>query len=175
MLRLLPTTILFLTAAFLSFATHLQADIAVFDFEGAPGDGVHDGDLSTLSLTESGLTVTITRTSGLPFDVLNDVAGGFPDAFPAPGWDDQALSPFFAETANDRFLVNFSLPVDLFGVQTGDFGGDDDDLILQAFSGLNGTGTLIDTTTDSFTGDFNMTGPGDGPQNLVVFGSGTRS
>lgn len=148
----------------------------LFDFEGEPMDGSSNGSLTSLFMTQSGLTLEITRSTGESFDVVNSGAAGFPNAYPST-WGSQALSPFFNETLEDFFIVNFSLPVFSFSLETGDFGDDNPDVVsLQAFSLVDATGTILDTDSVNWgAGDFNLSGPGDPPIELSVSSEGIRS
>ena len=98
--------------------------------------------LTLSSQTESGLTLDITRP-GDTFDILD--ATVFP--FPAQ-YGTRVLSPF-NDVTGPSFLGNFSAAVSSVSVDMGDFGQDADTLQLFAYSGLNGTGTLLDTENAS--------------------------
>ncbi len=122
-----------------------------FDFESetatfTPPPGPSPGALASLTMTENGLTATLSRTTAATeFDIIN--TSGFPGSFPAT-WGLQHLDPFSASPAGDSFLADFSIPLNTLSIEFGDFAGDDDSLVeLSAFSGLGGTGTLLDTNT----------------------------
>lgn len=146
-----------------------QAAAISFDFEGEPVDTSQDGSLTSLTMTVSGLTVVITRSSGASFDVLDATAGGFPDAYPAT-WGDQALSPVANNDLEDFFIATFSQSVFSFSLEAGDFGRDPDDIFLEAFSGIDATGISRGTDSTTWTGDFGLnTGdPTDPPAVLSV-------
>lgn len=143
----------------------------VFDFEDQPVDSTQNGSLTTLTLTQPGLEVTITRSAGAAFDVLNPGAGGYPNAYP-DGWGEQALSPFFAQSLDDFFIASFSIPVAFVSVESGDFGGDSDVIALEAFSNDDGTGQIlpVNVNTDSvnWTSDLGLMGLGDPPVEISV-------
>jgi hypothetical protein len=113
---------------------------ATFDFEGqATTTG---GALTTLSLTNNGLSVTIDR-AGESFDVVELSSQSGTTAF-------GSRSLVAAAPLTTFYNVNFSQPVSSFSVQMGNFGtGITDNLALTAFTGINGTGTNLGTTSDS--------------------------
>jgi hypothetical protein len=111
----------------------------VFDFEEfSPTSG---GTLTTLSSTQSGITMTVTRSGGAGFDIANLPTGMFPVS-----WDTRALDPF-ANGSNDFFVANFSTAITGVDVEMTDFGADSDVMVLEAYSGANGTGSLLGTST----------------------------
>jgi hypothetical protein len=113
---------------------------AVFDFENQ--SVTSNGGLTSLSLANQGLTISIDR-AGEPFDVANLSAFGGTSAFGS-----RTLAP--TPPGNTGFNVNFSHPASSFSAQLGDFGaGKTDSLSLTAFSGANGTGTNLGTTNAS--------------------------
>jgi hypothetical protein len=119
-----------------------------FDFEATAatyfGVGARPGALTTLALSASGLTMTLTRP-GSAFDIVENTGGqaGKPASFGL-----HSLDPFFAETSNTPFIANFSAPIFSASFDFGDYGGDTPDILtVRAFSGLNGTGSLIQTLT----------------------------
>ena len=153
------------------------ASAILFDFEDQPVDGFTNGSLTSLTMTQSGLTVEITRSTGASFDVINSSAVGFPNAYPST-WGSQALSPFFNETLGDFFIATFSLPVSSVFLETGDLGGEDLDVIfLEAFSGVDATGTSLDTDSANWGAQsFGLTSLGDPAIGLSVNSeSGFRS
>lgn len=114
----------------------------VFDFEEfSPTAG---GALTTLSSTKSGITMTVTRSGGGGFDIFDLSSNTFPVS-----WDNRALDPF-ANGAADFFVANFSTAINGVDVEMTDFGADADTLTLEAYSGANGTGTLLGTSTFDF-------------------------
>lgn len=129
------------------FAAGAQA-YSLFDFESEVATSSiplgHPGALSSLSMTDNGLTLDLYRQGGATFDVL-DIAAT-PGSFPLT-WDTRALDPFANPTTNDWFIGNFSLAVSQVEVEMTDFGGDDDVLVMEVYSGLDATGTLIATST----------------------------
>jgi hypothetical protein len=115
----------------------------VFDFEGetATSGGTlprHPGALIELVLSQSGLTVTITRESGEAFDVH------FSPGFPVPGaFGQQALDPFSVASSDTAMILNFSRGVSAVSVDMGDFGDDGDTLALEAWSGADASGVQL--------------------------------
>ncbi len=63
------------------------------------------------------------------------------------------VDPFF-DTSASAFVANFSSSLSGFSFEFGDFDQDRDTLTLSAYSGLNGTGTLLGTVTVNWNGDF---------------------
>lgn len=99
------------------------------------------GTYASLTMTDSGLTMTLTRTSGSNFSVAAVDFGA-----PA-GWGAIDLENFdHGFPAGDEYNANFSTGISLFSIQFGDFGPSDNDtpVQLRAFSGLNGTGVELD-------------------------------
>lgn len=121
---------------------------SLFDFESeaatSSGSLGTPGALTSLTMTDAGLTLTLYRQGGASFDIwdTSSFAGTFPLTF-----DRRALDPFANQTTNDWFIGNFSSVVSQVEVEMTDFGGDDDVLVLEVYSGLDATGTLIATST----------------------------
>lgn len=117
----------------------------IFDFESEP----EADSLSSLVMTQDGIEMTLSRTSGKVFDILDlDPYIGSAFEFPAE-WGSRALAPFTFQEEDDFFLANFDQEITEFSIQMGDFGADEDDFQLEVYSGLNGTGDLI--ATDFFS------------------------
>lgn len=114
---------------------------SLFDFEGfAPGA------YSSLTQTDAGLTLVVTRTSNVSLRI-QDTQAFLPNfAFPLT-WDNRCLSPFQDPTQDDWFLGNFSTAVDRVELEMTDFNADADDLVMDVWSGANGTGTLLASVT----------------------------
>jgi PEP-CTERM motif len=136
-------------AALLSLAGNARADI-IFGFEDqtATSTGNDPGALTSLTSTVGGLTLTLTRQGGGRFDILDD--NSFPGDFPAV-WQNNSLDPFF-DTSATAFVANFSSAISSFSMEYGDFDADSDTATIMAYSGPNGTGTLLASASD-FYGD----------------------
>lgn len=135
---------------------------AVFDFS---TQSITSG-LSTFTTSSGGVNLTISRESGALFDLVN-LGGAGPS-----GWGNRVLSPFSDQGPNTGFIFNFSAPVSMFTLQLGDAGGDSDTWSIKAFSGLNGTGTLITSQTGTWgLKDFAF----DAPQTVTISGGGILS
>lgn len=127
----------------------------VFDFEDLDptylGSGARMGDLTTLTYTLDELGLTISRPSGendIAFDLtLNE--GTQSDK--AVEFGDISLDSFVDTTAA-AFLVSFSQPVYTVSVDIGDYGDDEDTIVLMAYDNLDGTGTPIATDELILTG-----------------------
>ena len=136
-------------------ATAAAADAApiTFNFE-----AVATGNYASLPMTASGLTATVTRTGGLQFTIGS--YGGVPAS-----WGSRSMENFSFLTGGtgNPYNVNFSgAGVSSVSLQFGDFGPSDDDtpVTMQAWSGLNGTGTLLGTDTESWLGSDSFPGFG---------------
>jgi hypothetical protein len=142
----------------LIFSSPVFADTIVFDFEDrtatyiTPPQDDRPGALSSLTMTESGLSVTITRESEGRFDLVSNT--GNQDEKPLE-FGSVSLDPFFQQGLNTAFILNFSSPITSFSVDMGDYGTPgadyDDVLLVQAYSGLNATGSLLDSDSDSYS------------------------
>lgn len=124
--------------------TAARADVVTLTFEGI---GLQTGTTS-LVLTSGGLTATLTRPGGA--FAITDLSFGVGDGVPV-SWGTRTLDPF-ANTANLPFLLNFSQGITGLSIQMGDFGADDDVLLLQLFSGADATGTLLGTASIGLPG-----------------------
>lgn len=127
-----------------------RAAFITFDFEGQTATSPPaNGALTALPITNSGLTITLTRESGSRFAIVNTTGLGLPAS-----WGMRALDPF-SDTGNTAFILNFSQPVTGARIDRGDFGQDTDTLLLQAFSGLNATGTQLASSSATLPGGGN--------------------
>lgn len=160
--------------AFALAAGTVQADVW-FDFEGEASTyvaGARTGSLTSLTMTESGLSVTITRDSGAGFDIVENIAANGQAGKPA-SWGDFSLDPFFNETTNDSFVFDFSQRLTTFSIETGDYGADEDRVTLTAYDGANGAGNVVDTVSVNWNSGFplfiTLTGNGD-IQSVVMTG-----
>jgi hypothetical protein len=135
-----------LTFGVLAFVGTCASAATVFDFENL-AETSGDGDASSVSTTESGLTVTIKRTSGLGFDISDLSIGG-------PEFGNRTLDPFENDLEDDAFMANFSEPVYNVSIITGDFGTDLDNVFLQAHE-------EIDLGGQAFASDTQYWGDGD--------------
>jgi hypothetical protein len=133
---------LLLTAA-IAFCSVMYADTLTFNFEGAAT--TTGGALTTYTETHSGVTMTLTRP-GSSFDIT-DLAG---NAGVPASYGSRTLDPFANDTSNTPFIANFSALITSASISMGDFvPSDTDTILLEAFSGANGTGTLL--SSDSVT------------------------
>jgi hypothetical protein len=124
------------------------------------------GSYSSLTLTDSGLTMTLTRDGG-NFSV-SDVAGA------SEGWGDRTVENsaqcgLSSCPAGDFYNANFSSGISFFRIQFGDFNADDDTPVtLRAYSGADGTGTLLGTVNEIWLGSDSFPDFG-----VLSFGSAT--
>ena len=120
----------------------------VFDFESEPDTGFNSGAYTSLTLNSGApdhLELNITRP-GTPnqFDVYDVHDIGNP-TLPI-SWGSRSLNPWFSN-AGTAFVGTFDRPVRAVSIDMGDFGQDPDDLLLQAFDGVGGTGSLLDESS----------------------------
>ena len=132
-----------------TFAAATAQAAVLFDFESTPATftppAARTGALTSLALTNSGLTMTINR--GRQFDIVSNTGA---QAGKPAGWGLRSLDPFFAGSVNTPFIVDFSSLITSFSVEFGDYGGDSPDILsLMAYSGAGGTGTLLGSTSVS--------------------------
>lgn len=131
---------LFLAALAVACVGSAQA-YSLFDFEGFAATNT-TGAFNSLSSTKNGLTLTITRSSGTNFDVIDNGLGTFPLT-----WDARSLDPFFDCGNDDYFVGDFSSAVSAVELEMTDFGQDSDLLEMNVWSGAGGTGTLLAAVT----------------------------
>ena len=125
----LPKSLLLLLVVLL-LPTLARAELAFFDFENEPA---YAG-MTSFTVASNGLQMTITRSSGITFDLDS------PNVSP---FGARSLSPFNGENGAavaDTFQVELSQAVTYISVDFGDFGGDADGLYLEAYVGSGLTG-----------------------------------
>jgi len=111
-----------------------------FDFEAEIATGSAAGGYTSLSMVSGAQTLTITRSGGTAFDVVEN--SGVQAGKPAH-WGRNSLSPFFDASGGD-FICDFALGINSFSVEFGDYEpSDDDEILLEAWSGAGGTGTFL--------------------------------
>jgi hypothetical protein len=113
-----------LLLAGIGFAAPAAADTIVYDFEDLAATGT-SGAYTSLSMTVSGVTLTLSRSSGAAFDITD--VGGRPG-----GWGGRSLDPFSSLPPGDRWVATFSTEVTSLHLEFGDFGGDDDGPVASA-------------------------------------------
>lgn len=118
--------------------------VSVFNFESEAA--TTGGALTSLSMTNAGLTTTITRSSGVGFDIFDNTPFSFPLS-----WGRRSLSPFFAAATDDWFVADFSIALNAVELEMTDFGADDDTAVMEVWSGLGGTGTLLATVSEPWS------------------------
>jgi hypothetical protein len=117
-----------------------QAFAATYDFEStSTGTG-----LTSLSQTDSGLTMTLTRSGGSSFGIAS-IGGSF---------GSRTLEPFSGGfAAGAVFVADFSSSLSAFSAQFTDFNADDDTpVFMTAWSGAGGTGLILDTDSAVWVG-----------------------
>lgn len=125
-------------------AESFASQTIVFDFESIDLGG--DGNFPTSGpaiLTDQGLTMTITHENDLGFAFNRRSGVLFTSSF---GF--QAFSAFGDSTGQTRFdsgafILDFDSAIDSISVDMGDFGVEQDDLLIQGFSGQGASGTMI--------------------------------
>lgn len=136
--------------------TATAAPIA-FDFETStptffsPPDPAEPGALTNLSITQSGLTMTLTRAGGGRFDLVSNTG----DQIDKPAsWGNVSLDPFVDPLSNTAMIASFSQGLVSLSVEMGDYFGDTDTLLLEAYAGAGGTGALLASATIGYAGGF---------------------
>ena len=167
--KFLKPTFVFTVLCLISAIT-AKADTVNFNFdELAPTVG---GALTNLTLTQGGLSLTITREGNGRFDIFNNSNDPIPSA-----WGARSLAPF--TSANTAFLGNFSQAVSGVSIDMGDFGNDADQPLLLAFSGFDGTGTMVGSASATLPGGVvsftfvNLLLPSDGIRSIRFIGGST--
>jgi hypothetical protein len=94
--------------------------------------------------------MTITRP-GSRFDLVSNTG----DETDKPAsWGNVSLDPFVDSSSNTAMIATFSQGLSSLSVEMGDYFGDDDTLLLEAYAGADGTGALLATATLSYAGGF---------------------
>jgi hypothetical protein len=140
-----------LAALFVAATSAAHAEL--FDFESTASTSTaagHPGAFTSLVQLSGSLSVTFTRQGGGAFDVIDSTGfAAFSQFFPA-SFGVHSLDPFTDPGTASAFIANFSAPITSASLSFGDFGGDDDTMTLNAYSGLNGTGTLLASSVDAY-------------------------
>lgn len=125
-------------SAVLSVAAH--AGMITFDFEDQVPTGVTAGALSTLSMTKSGVTLTITRLSGSNFDLVENTGSQLKPA----AFGNVSLSPFSnVNIPGDKFLATVSTQIQSVQIDAGDYSPSDiDTFYIDGYSNANHTGLV---------------------------------
>jgi len=127
-----------------------EAAPVTFDFEAETATALpRTGVFTSLSETNSGVTVTITRASDKHFDIVANIA---PSQVKPAAFGLRSLDPFF-DSRPGLFIASFSTPVSSVSIDLGDYGQDRDTLSLSAFSGANASGALLGSATDTLAAD----------------------
>lgn len=151
MLAVVVSSVSLLAAA----AADASVSQTIFDLEDQPLTGALAGDdpgaLTSLTLTQPELSMTITRP-GDPnqFDVYDLNDNDFDIPFPTY-WGERSISPWFSNDGT-AYVADFSKPVQSVLIDMGDFGGDADNLFIEAYSGPNASGTLLDSMITQLPG-----------------------
>jgi hypothetical protein len=114
-----------------------RADVVTFNFESL---AIASG-LTTLTLSGGGLTATLTRPGSI-FGITNLFFDGGD-----PSFGQRSLDPATDLPSNTPFILNFSQAITGLSIDMGDFGVDTDLLSIQLWSGANGTGTLLGSSS----------------------------
>lgn len=141
----------------LTSADVARAEPLTFDFEGTTATSPPtNGALTNLTLTQAGFTVTITRP-GSAFDISNLSGSTGAGAFGA-----RSINPFFdigSPPPNLRqapFIANFSSAVSSVSIDMLISNPDNGGLLLEAFSGLDATGTRLGSDLFPFSMGFGI-------------------
>ena len=121
-------------ALFGLLSANLPAKATLFNFE-----ELSQGSFATVSSTQSGLTATMTAP-GTSITIEGPLG-------PA-SWGNNSLLAFGNNTG--PIVINFSQLVTGVSIQFGDYDQDNDSLTLQAFTGLNGTGSALGSSSINY-------------------------
>lgn len=143
-----------------------QSRPAVFDFESfsAASPFTAPGNYTALADSDSGVNLALSRSSGARFDIT--LAGG---AFFPTTWGQNILSPFHSTIppntppfVNDVFVANLTGAAGYgASIEFGDFGQGADAMYFEVWSGANGSGTLLYSDVEIWTGNFQFGSPAD--------------
>jgi hypothetical protein len=137
--------------AFVGFlSVTVFASAQTFDFESATatysGSGARPGALTSLTQVSGGLTMTITRDSGLGFDVH-----GF--TTPDPAFGKRWLDGFNITNVNRPMILSFDQTLSEFSIWAGQFTASQQrTAVMKAYSGPGGTGSLVKSVTSTIPG-----------------------
>jgi hypothetical protein len=120
-----------------------RAGTALFDLEDQAVSSPTS--LTSLTLTQGGETMTITRDGGAAFGIADLSSFSGTVAFGA-----RSLVPDSASTA--PFIANFSPPVSSVSVMMGHFGSDTATIGVDGFDASDATGTSLGNVTDTLPG-----------------------
>lgn len=108
------------------------AQDATFNFEGQTAST----GLTTSSITNNGLTLTVTRPgSTYGYRDISGFGG-------SPSFGSRSLSPFEVNNSSP-FVLDFSSLLDGFSIDYGDFGDDPDTVRIIGYTGAGGTGSVV--------------------------------
>lgn len=113
---------------------------ATFNFESVSATATTygaSGALVSLTMTDSGVTTSLTRDGTIQFDVMDLSGQVSPFGFPA-GWGSNCLSPFADVYPDGRFRAAFTgAAVYGFAIEFGDFGQDSGDVHFDVYDTSN--------------------------------------
>ncbi len=156
-------------------ALALPAVADVINFEGVAASQENyspTGGYTALGLATATNAVAIYRSGGSRFDVVDNTSQTA-SGFEAPtSWGERSLSVFVDSAVDDWIVFDFTTAISLFVLEFGDFGSDSDTVVMEAYSGLGGSGNLV--TSNSYDwGDASLAVVD--PGTLGVTGAGIRS
>jgi len=92
----------------------------------------------------SGVTVTISRVGGTPFDIV-DNASLVSQQGKSASFGSRSLDPFF-DTSPSAFIFSFNTPIKIFSILAGDWGGYDTEIMaLSGHNSSDGSGPAVET------------------------------
>ena len=127
----------------MAMASIAPAAIIGYDFESLPVSS----NQASLATTNAGTTLVLTRNGGGATLGVTDISSfGAPVAF-----GNRSVDPFADTGSATAYLIgNLTSSFSSVSVQFGDFGADSDSVTLTGYSGPNGTGTAVATSTVNY-------------------------
>jgi hypothetical protein len=162
--RFIPVTVI---VGFLAAIPSITwADTITFNLE----DQTLNSSTTSISDTQSGLTLTVRRLDNSAFSI-NDV--GAPPAFGT-----RTIGNFVSAFGTGATLIfNFSAPISSGSISFGDFDADDDGTVtLTAFTGLNGSGSNLGSSSVLYPANLDIGSQGNAAiRTLTVSATGIQS
>jgi hypothetical protein len=144
----------------LAFAGQCLGATILFNFEEQAA-----GTFPTVVSSQGGVTATLAPNGGSSIDVT--------DPGPPPSWGTRSLISFFS--GGNGFVITFSVAVNAASMEFGDFNADAETGNIFAFSGANGTGSLLGSNSTFYSGTMNIANGDSNVGSVSVAAPGIRS